>query len=86
MIARGRVANKTAQDTYCLRCLAKHPKATFGERLKAYRVAAGLTRKELARRAQLPLRVIEYTTEASPAINNGRRPLAGTGAWRGWKD
>ncbi len=60
VIARGRVANKTAHDTFCLPCLAKHPKATFGERLRAYRVAAGLTRKELARRAQLPIHVVEY--------------------------
>jgi transcriptional regulator with XRE-family HTH domain len=53
VIARGRAANKTAQNTFCLACLAKHPKATFAERLRAHRVAAGLTRVELARRTGL---------------------------------
>jgi transcriptional regulator with XRE-family HTH domain len=37
----------------CLRCLADRPDATFGQRLKAHRLAAGLTLKELARRADL---------------------------------
>jgi transcriptional regulator with XRE-family HTH domain len=34
-------------------CLANRPDATFGERLKAHRLAAGLTLKELARGAGL---------------------------------
>jgi DNA-binding transcriptional regulator YiaG len=33
----------------CLACLATHPEATFAEHLRAYRIAAGLKRKELAR-------------------------------------
>ncbi len=37
----------------CLPCLARRPAPTFAERLKAYRLAVGLTRAELARRAQL---------------------------------
>ena len=53
VIARGRVASKTAQDTFCLACLAKHPKATFAECLRAYRVAAGLTRNQLGRRSRV---------------------------------
>ncbi len=36
---------------WCLACLAKHPKATFGQRLKAYRLAAGLTITALERRS-----------------------------------
>jgi transcriptional regulator with XRE-family HTH domain len=35
----------------CLPCLKRKPRATFGQRLKAYRLDAGLTRTELARRA-----------------------------------
>jgi transcriptional regulator with XRE-family HTH domain len=34
----------------CLACLAKHPDASFGERLKAFRMAAGLTLKVLGQR------------------------------------
>jgi transcriptional regulator with XRE-family HTH domain len=37
----------------CLRCLAKRPGAPFAERLKAHRLAAGLTQAELAARARL---------------------------------
>ena len=37
--------------TYCLACLAKHPKAPFRHRLRAYRVAAGLKVTELAERS-----------------------------------
>ena len=33
---------------YCLDCLAKHPEAPFGQRIRACRLAAGLTLKELA--------------------------------------
>ena len=35
---------------YCLACLAKHPGASFGQRLLACRVAAGLTLRQLAAR------------------------------------
>jgi transcriptional regulator with XRE-family HTH domain len=35
---------------WCLACLAKHPKATFGQRLKAHRLAAGLTLAALGQR------------------------------------
>jgi hypothetical protein len=35
-------------------CLARHAEATLGERLRAHRLAAGLTLKALGRRARLP--------------------------------
>jgi transcriptional regulator with XRE-family HTH domain len=35
---------------YCLACLARHPEAGFGERLRAHRLAAGLTLEALAGR------------------------------------
>ena len=40
---------------FCLDCLARHPEATFGQRLKAHRLAAGLTLGELSRRTGIPL-------------------------------
>ena len=46
--ARG--PGKHNRGTYCLTCLPKHPEATFGQRLKAYRLALGLTQKEMAER------------------------------------
>ena len=69
MIARGKVANKTAHATFCLPCLAKHPEATFGDRLKAYRVAAGLTRSELAQ-----LTGVQLTTIANYERSEGGDP------------
>jgi transcriptional regulator with XRE-family HTH domain len=47
----GGFANNT--PPYCLSCLARHPEATFGERLRAHRLAAGLTGEALADRAGL---------------------------------
>jgi transcriptional regulator with XRE-family HTH domain len=45
----------------CLECLAQLPEAPFGQRLRAYRLASGLTRAELGRRAFLAgARIAEY--------------------------
>ena len=38
------------REGLCLNCLAKRPKATLGQRLRAARLAAGLTQKELGKR------------------------------------
>jgi len=38
----------------CLGCLAQRPEAPFGQRLKAFRLAAGLTKAELGSRCGLP--------------------------------
>ncbi len=38
-------------QAYCLGCLEQHPEATFRQRLKAFRMAAGLTQKQLGERA-----------------------------------
>jgi hypothetical protein len=35
-------------------CLARHPEATFTDRLKAHRLAAGLTMEALAQRLGMP--------------------------------
>jgi hypothetical protein len=47
--------NRTAR---CLTCLAKRPEATFGQRLKAHRLAAGLTLTALERRSGVDLSLI----------------------------
>jgi DNA-binding XRE family transcriptional regulator len=42
-----------AQPVLCLECLARHPQACMGERLKAFRVHAGLTQGELGQRLEM---------------------------------
>jgi transcriptional regulator with XRE-family HTH domain len=35
-------------SVWCLACLGRHPEAPFGERVKAFRLATGLTQRQLA--------------------------------------
>lgn len=56
----------------CLACLGKKPNATFSERLRAHRLAAGLTALELAGQAGTALQTILALEQ------NQRRPSAGT--------
>ena len=42
--------NQQTLARFCLDCLARHPEATFGQRLKAHRLAAGMTLRDLSRR------------------------------------
>lgn len=60
VIRPGLLAYKANRDAFCLACLAKHPEASFAERLKAYRLAAGLTRAELAERSGVGLTNIAH--------------------------
>jgi transcriptional regulator with XRE-family HTH domain len=48
-VITSKVLQKAASCVVCLSCLAKQPDAPFSVRLKAYRVAAGLDRAELAK-------------------------------------
>jgi hypothetical protein len=50
IIARGAGSIRTNGAAYCLTCLARHPQATFADRLKAHRLTAGLTLEALAAR------------------------------------
>jgi transcriptional regulator with XRE-family HTH domain len=50
-ITRLRKAVDGDRFVWCLQCLAHHPEATFGQRLKAHRLAAGLTTAAVARRS-----------------------------------
>ena len=44
--------------TLCLPCLARRPRASFAQRLRAHRIAAGLSRVALARKAGVTRRAI----------------------------
>jgi transcriptional regulator with XRE-family HTH domain len=60
-IAQMRTAYDKNIPAWCLECLAKHPEAAFGQRLKAHRLASGMTRGELAKKAGAgKASVIEY--------------------------
>jgi DNA-binding XRE family transcriptional regulator len=50
-VATGHPLIERNRPSLCLPCLAKCPNAPFGERLRAHRLAAGLTQAELARRS-----------------------------------
>jgi DNA-binding XRE family transcriptional regulator len=53
-----RAAGQYGERVLCLACLDRLPRATLGQRLRAYRVAAELTRLELAERAGVSISVI----------------------------
>jgi transcriptional regulator with XRE-family HTH domain len=50
-ITRLHIAAECNWSAWCLACLVKHPEATFGQRLKAHRLAAGLTIRGLEKRS-----------------------------------
>jgi len=49
-----------AGSTLCLICLSRGPEATFGQRLKAFRLAVGLTRRELDLLSGLPPSSVQH--------------------------
>lgn len=49
-----------AGSALCLPCLARRPATSFGVRLKACRLAAGLTKAELAGRAGLTQQMVRH--------------------------
>lgn len=57
------VLPKEAKSTLCLICLSRGPEATFGQRLKAFRLAVGMTRAELARQAGISPPMIQHYEE-----------------------
>jgi transcriptional regulator with XRE-family HTH domain len=74
-----------AGKALCLRCLRKSPDVPFGQRLKALRLAAGLTQSELAARTGItPSCLCLYEAgHAKPKSTNRDRLLAGLGAGSG---
>jgi transcriptional regulator with XRE-family HTH domain len=66
-LAPGRRGAGNNGPGWCLRCLAKHPEATFGDRLKAHRLAAGLSLAALAARCGVSYqRVADYERGVVP--------------------
>ena len=69
------------RQVWCLDCLARHPEATFGQRLKALRLAAGLTKIQLREAAGLsPGRIRYYEAdqelqEAKEDVKTSPAPL-----------
>jgi DNA-binding transcriptional regulator YdaS (Cro superfamily) len=57
---------RDARQALCLPYLGRTPAAPFGQRLKAHRLATGLTRSELARRSgRYPASIQRYEDEGS---------------------
>jgi transcriptional regulator with XRE-family HTH domain len=54
------VLRSDAGSALCLSCLALRPAAPFGQRLKSCRLAAGLTKAELAARAGLTPQMLRH--------------------------
>jgi hypothetical protein len=46
-LERAGILPRDVNNTLCLICLARRPRTTFGQRLKAFRLTVGLTRREL---------------------------------------
>jgi hypothetical protein len=53
VIVKGRGPSLHGGPVYCLGCLAKTPNVPFGQRLKAHRLAAGLTLRQLSERVAM---------------------------------
>jgi transcriptional regulator with XRE-family HTH domain len=67
------VLAKDANKTLCLICLAREPAPTFGQRLKAFRLAIGLTRMDLARLAGISPPMIQHYEEDKHFPNRASR-------------
>jgi transcriptional regulator with XRE-family HTH domain len=62
---------------FCIPCLAEHPEATFGQRFKAHRLAANLSRNELARKTGISWTILrKYENDRSYPGNARRRRIA----------
>jgi transcriptional regulator with XRE-family HTH domain len=57
-LCRRRQGMWTMRPTRCLECLAAWPEAPFGERLRAFRLARGMTTDELALQAGLSFHLV----------------------------
>jgi transcriptional regulator with XRE-family HTH domain len=77
--ACGKVTEVTAKQSklrrpvYCLPCLATRPRRPFADRLRAFRLSHGLSRRALAQASGLCLRTIEETE--SGVVQPGWRVL-----------
>jgi DNA-binding XRE family transcriptional regulator len=62
-IASAGVVPRDDGDFLCLLCLSRKENATFGERLKAFRLAVGLTRGELVQMAGIQSNSVQHYEE-----------------------
>jgi DNA-binding CsgD family transcriptional regulator len=76
VVARGAAGLRGNAPTVCVLCLARTPGASFGQRLRAYRLAAGLTQRQLAERAGLDAGTV-WSYEQDETVPRG-------GAWPAW--
>jgi DNA-binding XRE family transcriptional regulator len=72
VLARGAAGLRGNAPTICLGCLARAPRASFGQRLRAYRLAAGLTQRQLAERAGLDAGTV-WSYEQDETVPRGQR-------------
>jgi transcriptional regulator with XRE-family HTH domain len=88
VITRMRTAYDRNIAACCLKCLSEQPESPFGERLRAYRLAAGMTRRELAAKARVGhASVVEYELgNKQPTLENLMKliRLLGTGLLGEW--
>jgi transcriptional regulator with XRE-family HTH domain len=64
IVSAGALPSDTGK-ALCLPCLAKQPDAPFSQRLKAFRLAAGLTKSELVARSGLGPAIWKYEDEGT---------------------
>jgi transcriptional regulator with XRE-family HTH domain len=67
------VLPREAKNTLCLICMARGPEATFGQRLKAFRLAVAMNRTELAREAGISPPMIQHYEEDRHFPNTASR-------------
>jgi hypothetical protein len=80
VIATGHHTIEYNRRPLCLACLAEHPEAPFGRRLKGCRLAAGLTAEQLSARSGVPTGSIRAVERGAcwPRWGRVARLIAGT--------
>src|SRR5262249_32854472 len=68
VILRGKGDLRCNAPAYCLACLATHPEAPFGERVKAFRLARGMTPRQLGE-------AVGMSAQNVSVYERGRGPL-----------
>jgi transcriptional regulator with XRE-family HTH domain len=79
-ILQGAATIRSNGPAYCLACLARHPEANFAARLKAHRLAAGLTLEALAHQVGMPLQNLSGYEGGRGLPRQGKRIKIALGA------
>jgi DNA-binding XRE family transcriptional regulator len=72
VLARGAAGLRGNAPTVCVVCLARTPGVSFGQRLLAYRLAAGMTQRQLAELAGLDAGTV-WSYEQDETVPRGPR-------------